>query len=220
LNGVSTENPAGNRTVSARKGPGFRGVSTLNPAENRTVSAETPPQTPPQTPRPNARAGREPQNHRTRHPPNPPKGGRSLDHVIVEQLHRTPAGRARRRPVRIDLADVRRDLGLPTAGDRAAWNAIRGSLRTTVSESTFDIWLDPLELIAVDDSSELVIAAPSELTPWTRQRFGRVIAAIAETAERRVRFAEDHEQLALRTAYPDTTPSSGRVPQINEKEIP
>jgi hypothetical protein len=66
------ENPGQDRTAPRPKGPRLSGVSHQNPAQDRTVSAETPPQTPP----PNVRAGREPQNPRTRkHPPNPPERG-------------------------------------------------------------------------------------------------------------------------------------------------
>jgi hypothetical protein len=75
LSGVSDLNPGQNRTVWAGKGLELSGVSGLNPGQNRTIFPKSPPETPPETPPRYVRAGREPQNPRTReHPPDPPAG--------------------------------------------------------------------------------------------------------------------------------------------------
>ena len=66
---VAPEKGAHARTVSSSKGPALSGVSLKKGAQNRTVSDGIPAQTPPETPPPNARAGKEPQNQRTPHPP-------------------------------------------------------------------------------------------------------------------------------------------------------
>ena len=73
--GVSCQRGGGERTLSPVNGPVSAGVSVGNGGADRTLSRETPAQTPAETPAPNARAGREPQNPRTLHPPNPPRRG-------------------------------------------------------------------------------------------------------------------------------------------------
>lgn len=65
--------------VSAGKGPIASGVSDANGPSLSGVSGSNPAKTPPETPPPNARAGREPRNPRTReHPPTPLKGAAQL----------------------------------------------------------------------------------------------------------------------------------------------
>ncbi len=88
----------------------------------------------------------------------------------------TDYGRRRRRLVRVDLDEVRRGLGLPTAADRGDWGRIRALLEAAVGECTFEIWLAPVELIAVDSDRRLVLAAPPATASWTTERFGRVLA--------------------------------------------
>ena len=204
--------------TSRVKGPGLTGVSVTNPGQDRTVSAETPAQTPAETPAPNARAGSEPKNLRT-YPPNPPEGGSSPESIVIEQAYRTAAGRRRTRPVRVDLAEVRRGLGLPAAEDRAAWERIRSTLLEAVGESTFALWLEPLELIAVDRNGALVIAAPADTVSWVQARFGRIIAAFAERVGHQLRLADEPERRAL-------GPNDGRAdavfavaPELNQKEV-
>ena len=138
LSGVSAQNPGQDRTVSAAKGPGLSGVSALNPGQDRTVSQETPPQTPPETPPPNARAGREPQNPRIRKdPPNPPEGGSRELGLDRRGATSPPADVARRRAVRVDLDEVRRELRTPGVDDRSDWEQIRQRLRDRVGAQRF-----------------------------------------------------------------------------------
>jgi len=163
VTGVSELKGGDDRTVSAANCPDLTGVSAPKGGQDRTLfdleppetpaetPAKTPAETPAETPAPGARAGREPQNPRTREdPPSPPAGGSSPDEILVEEAYVTERGRKRRRLVRVDLDAVRRGLGLPVLADRDAWGRIRARLRETVGESMFEIWLDPLELIAVD----------------------------------------------------------------------
>jgi chromosomal replication initiator protein len=69
----------------------------------------------------------------------------------------------------------------------AAWRELRAELRQAVGESTFEIWLDGLELVAIRDG-KLVIDAPAATRAWLAKRFGRVL----ESCARRV-FGPDVE---------------------------
>jgi hypothetical protein len=120
--------------------------------------------------------------------------------MIVEQVYTTERGRRRRRQVRIDLNEVRRRLGMPSTADRRDWRRIRELLEATVGESTFAIWLEPAELIAVDDERRLVVAVPASTASWTRERFGRLVTGCAERVGRELRFASEPEIHALGSA--------------------
>jgi chromosomal replication initiator protein len=59
-----------------------------------------------------------------------------------------------------------------------AWREIRAALRRTVEESTYEIWLAPLE--AQEFSGQiLVIRAPAAVRAWIAERFGRVLDSCA-----------------------------------------
>ena len=117
--------------------------------------------------------------------------------MLVEQTCFTERGRRRRRMVRVDLDEVRGGLGVPTTADRGDWRRIRPLLEETVGESTFAIWLEPTELIAVDGECRLVVAAPAATASWTTERFGRLLATCAARVERELRFASEPEVHAL-----------------------
>jgi hypothetical protein len=137
---------------------------------------------------------------------------------VVEEKYVTARGRTRRRAVRIDLDEVRRGLGLPGATDRSDWDEIRKRLRELVGESMFEIWLDSLELIAIDPSGALVVDAPPVTFLWLRHRYGRVIRRCAEEASRALRFAEEPERQAF--ARDDRATSSPvRAVHINQREV-
>jgi DnaA N-terminal domain len=206
LTGVSKAKGGHDRTVPAQNRPVLTGVSKAKGGQGRTLfelppletPAERAAETPAETPAPNSRAGKEPQNPRTTEdPPGPPAGGSPRDSIIVEQTYVTDRGRTRRRTVRIDLAEVRRRLGLPTPDDRDDWERIRLQLADVVGESTFAIWLEPLELIAIDGGKALVVAAPSQTASWVHERFGRLMARCALRAGRELRLADEPEQVAL-----------------------
>jgi hypothetical protein len=198
LSGVSTSNPAQHRTVSALKGPRLSAVSAVYPGQNRTVCGETPPQTPPETPPPHARAGRKPQNPRIKKdPPNPPEGGLDRASILIEEGYVTARGRRRRRAVRVDLDAIRRELRIPGVEDRRDWEQIRIRLRDLVGQSVFEIWLEGLELIAVDRGGRLVAAAPIDVRAWVKDRFGHVLSASARLLDRELRLADEPERAAL-----------------------
>ena len=227
LTGVSGTKGGHDRTVRAEKCPVVTGVSVSKGGQDQTLfelapiesPAQTPAKTPAETPAANARAGREPLNPRIREdPPSPPERGSSRDSIVVEEKYVTARGRTRRRAVRIDLDEVRRGLGLPGAGDRSAWAQVRKRLRELVGESMFEIWLEPLELIAIDASGTLVIDAPPATCSWLRHRYDRVIARCAEEASRALRFAEEAERQAF--AGEGRAPSSAvRAVHINQREV-
>ncbi len=67
-------------------------------------------------------------------------------------------------------------MELPTQTDEltAAWREICAELRRIVGESTFDIWLAPLEVKAWD-GAVLLLQAPPATQTWISKRFGRVL---------------------------------------------
>ncbi len=224
--GVSETKSGQDRTVSPQKCPVVTGVSakggharTLFGPAGGESPAETPAKTPAETPAPDARAGREPLNPRTgEHLPSPPEGGSAPSSILVEETYVTARGRTRRRAVRVDLDEVQRGLGLPGLPDRNDWHQIRERLRDLVGESMFEIWLDPVELIAVDPSGALVLDAPRATFSWLQHRYGRAVARCASDVSRSVRFAGEAERQAF--AEEDRAPSSPvRAVHVNQREV-
>jgi len=199
------------RTLPGQNRPVLTGVSAVKGGQDRTVSGETPAETPAKTPAPNARAGREPQNPRTLHPPNPPEGGSAADRVLVEETYLTERGRTRRRMVAVDLGAVRARLRAAGEADHATWEQSRAVLREAVGDSTFEIWLAPLELIAVDLNGALVVSAPRETVGWVARRFGRILDSAAEQAGRRLRIADELEPQAAEALSPASAARPGDV---------
>jgi hypothetical protein len=138
--------------------------------------------------------------------------------VLIEERYVTDRGRTRRRTVRVDLAEIRRGLGVPTSEAVADWVRIRGSLLDAVGKDRFAIWLEPLELIAVDRDGLLVVAAPSQTVLWVRSRFGRVMAGCAQRVGRRLRLADEPERVAL-GSNDERSASSGRGLEVNQREV-
>ena len=204
--GVSTRKGGTGRTLSHENHPASAGVLVGKGGTVRTLCRETPARTPAETPAPNARGGREPQDPRTVHPPSPPEGGSVADEIIVQETYVTERGRKRRRPVRIDLAAVRERLTAAGPAERAAWEQIRARLLQTVGESTFEIWLAQLELIAVERNRSLVIDTPEATRGWVQTRFGRLLEHCAADAGRAIRFAVELGRLALESR-PHVAPS-------------
>ena len=58
------------------------------------------------------------------------------------------------------------------------WKRIRSELRSAVTDSTWHLWLDPLELRSLRDG-ELVIAAPDATRGRIADRYGRLLQACA-----------------------------------------
>jgi hypothetical protein len=212
LSGVSRSgNTAQSRTVSGVKGPGLRGVATRNTAQTRTVSQpETPPETPPKTPPPYVRAGSNALNPKTQHPPQPPlAGGSPPAAVTIIEHFVSDRGRHRQRPVTVDLDTARSELLKATGADRSDWQQIRAELHRIVGESTFEIWLAQLELLAIDPTGCLLLSAPPATRAWVADRFGRVFERTGQAVNRELRLATDRE-LQLHQALNSTTADGAR----------
>ncbi len=76
------------------------------------------------------------------------------------------------------IAPATRDFDAGIAPLEAAWDAIRTGLRRDLGVRTFDGWLKPAELGALDpDSGELDIVMPSQfMADWVRSHFGDRLA--------------------------------------------
>src|ERR1700704_5556440 len=60
----------------------------------------------------------------------------------------------------------------------SAWHEIRVELRRMVGESTYEIWLAPLEVKAMD-GAQLLLEAPPATQAWVAKRFGRILETCA-----------------------------------------
>jgi chromosomal replication initiator protein len=99
------------------------------------------------------------------------------------------------------------DDSSPTDLD-ALWRATQERLRASVPESTYKLWLEPLEPVGVD-SDTLYLKAPEGIRAWTERRYSALIAAaVAETGTnlQRVSFAPPRE-LASTGPGPELNPS-------------
>jgi chromosomal replication initiator protein len=99
------------------------------------------------------------------------------------------------------------DDSLPTDLD-ALWRASQKRLRASVPESTFDLWLAPLEAVGSDDET-LYLKAPEGIRAWAERRYSALIAAaVADcgTQLRRVSFAAPREGANAHPA-PELNPS-------------
>ena len=122
--------------------------------------------------------------------------------------------------VPVDLGAVRARLRAAGGADRAAWDQIRAALLDVVGHSTFEIWLAPLELLAVDLDGTLVISAPPETVSWVTRRFGRILDTAAERAGLRLRIADELERHAAEALSPTTAPSAADVSARRSVERP
>jgi chromosomal replication initiator protein len=62
----------------------------------------------------------------------------------------------------------------------SVWHEIRAELRRLVGESTYEIWLAPLEVKAMD-GAQLLLEAPPATQAWVAKRFGRVLEMSARS---------------------------------------
>ncbi len=164
-------------------------------------NGENPSQMGPETPPPYVRAWKEPKNPRTLNPPSPPEGGSGTP-LLVEREITTTAGRRRRRLVTVTAGELCAGWQLPEDRDERAFTEILGLLRGRVSEEMFDVWLDPLELVAVNADSELMIVAPDPTRGWLIDRYGPAITAAAIAIGRRVTVADSAQAHAWRLQHP------------------
>jgi chromosomal replication initiator protein len=77
----------------------------------------------------------------------------------------------------------------------ALWRATKERLEASVPESTYRLWLEPLEAVGAEGDT-LYLTAPDGIRAWTERRYSSLIAeALAEVDStlRRVSFAEPSE---------------------------
>jgi hypothetical protein len=222
---LSELNPGQDRTVSSVNPGQNRTLSAVNPGQNRTVSpetpAETPAKTPAETPAPNARAGKEPGNQKNNYPPSPPKGGSASTSITVIEEHITERGRKRKRPVTVDLIEIRARLADPSRRDQADWGAIRTELARRLSLDQFEVWLAPLALIAVD-AGVLLLGYPAAARSWMEDRFGPLLQRTADRVGRELRVASEAEVRAVSLPHAATPPADSQrtLPPSPTSQIP
>jgi len=94
----------------------------------------------------------------------------------------------------------------------AAWREIRAELRRVVGESTYEIWLAPVEM-HWSDGGIVLLTAPPATQPWIAKRFGPVLEACVRAVlgdEVRVAFTGVHGEAGPNpTAVPDSAGDSG-----------
>jgi chromosomal replication initiator protein len=72
-------------------------------------------------------------------------------------------------------------LELPTNLEPdSAWRTIQEELRRVVGESTYEIWIAPLE-VKVFEAQLLLLSAPPATQRWVAKRFGRILERCART---------------------------------------
>jgi chromosomal replication initiator protein len=59
-----------------------------------------------------------------------------------------------------------------------AWHAIRAELRRALGDSTYEIWIAPLE-VKTFEGSDLLLVAPPDIRSWVAKRFGRILERCA-----------------------------------------
>jgi len=60
------------------------------------------------------------------------------------------------------------------------WSRIQAELRRAVTDSTYHLWLAPLQARAIDGDA-LLVGAPEEIRTWVADRFARVLQTCAAT---------------------------------------
>jgi chromosomal replication initiator protein len=83
------------------------------------------------------------------------------------------------------------DDSLPSDLD-ALWRAVQERLKASVPESTFRLWLEPLEAVAAEGDT-LFLTAPESKRAWTERRYSTLIAEALRSAGvglEQVSFAE------------------------------
>jgi chromosomal replication initiator protein len=88
----------------------------------------------------------------------------------------------------------------------SAWREIRAELRRVVDESTFEIWLAPIEVESLQEEV-LLLKAPAATRAWVAKRFRRLLEASARTVlgrDIRVVFASS-----------DAAPASAKKPSTD-----
>jgi hypothetical protein len=124
--------------------------------------------------------------------------------VTIVEDYLTDRGRRRQRTVSVDLAAIRAEFTAPSSADLADWEQVRSELRPVVGESTFELWLADVQVVATDSAWCLVLDCPSDKRSWVVERYGRILERTGRSVGRRLRVATDRERQLLQalTASP------------------
>jgi chromosomal replication initiator protein len=96
-----------------------------------------------------------------------------------------------------------------TTDPDSLWRATQERLAESVPESTYRLWLEPIEVVGAD-SDTLYLKAPEGIRAWAERRYSALIAAaLAEmgTNLQRVSFAAPREVAEEAAAGPELNPS-------------
>jgi chromosomal replication initiator protein len=113
-------------------------------------------------------------------------------------------GRQARRYGRRPVAD-----DSPRNALEALWGATQERLRTAVPDSTFKLWLEPIEVTGIEGET-LFLTAPEGIRAWTERRYSSLIAealAAVDPSLREVSFAEPRAGALEPEEAPDLNPS-------------
>jgi chromosomal replication initiator protein len=91
----------------------------------------------------------------------------------------------------------------------AVWRATQERLRASVPESTYRLWLEPLEA-AGGDGETIYLTAPEGIRAWAERRYSALIAealAKVDSPLRQVSFAEPRRLAANLEPHPELNPN-------------
>jgi chromosomal replication initiator protein len=100
------------------------------------------------------------------------------------------------------------DDSLPTDLE-TLWRTTQKRLRESVPESTYRLWLEPLEAVAADGET-IYLKAPEGIRAWAERRYSAlIVAALSElgTNLQRVSFAAPRESAEAAAPGPELNPS-------------
>jgi chromosomal replication initiator protein len=89
------------------------------------------------------------------------------------------------------------------------WRATQERLAKSVPESTYKLWLEPLEAVGADDET-IYLKAPEGIRAWAERRYSALIAAALSelgTNLQRVSFATPREGAGAEAPGPELNPS-------------
>ncbi|HET7589775.1 MAG TPA: chromosomal replication initiator protein DnaA [Solirubrobacterales bacterium] len=92
---------------------------------------------------------------------------------------------------------------------QALWQAVQDRLRSSVPESTYRLWLEPLEAAGVEGET-LFLTAPEGIRAWTERRYSELIAEALSALDlpfRQVSFAQPPLAASEGEIDPDLNPN-------------
>lgn len=90
----------------------------------------------------------------------------------------------------------------------ALWRRVRARLRASLPESTFELWLEPLQVLGAAGGT-LYLRAPDSIRTWTERRYaGLLREALAE-------LGSELDSVAFAEEAPQGEPGGGYEPSLN-----